>query len=247
MYQIFAETDIGKVRDQNQDAYLYGAVQSSAEAVYAIVCDGMGGHKGGNRASSIVSGIVAETLSSWTKDMLAKSFLSLALTNANHAVLSAAKDGGADTKGMGSTAVAALVADRVAHIAHVGDSRAYLWETDKNKLTQLTKDHSYVQALVDKGEIDIEQATEHPQKHRITRAVGAAEDIVLDYNICVLEDNAALLLCTDGLTGMLPDDEILAICKKHEKNLSALPNALINAANEKGGTDNITALIVSNN
>ena len=244
MYQIFAHTDIGKERDQNQDAYLYGAVESSTDAVYAIVCDGMGGHKGGNRASSIVSGVAAETLARWTKDVLAKSFLSQALTNANTAVLTAAKDGGEDTKGMGSTAVAALVADGVAHIAHVGDSRAYLVESDK--LTQLTKDHSYVQALVDKGEIDIEQATEHPQKNRITRAVGAAEDIVLDYNICVLNDNSSLLLCTDGLTGMLTDDEILAICKKYRNNQPDLPQALINAANEKGGEDNITALIVSN-
>ena len=244
MYQIFAQTDIGKVRAQNQDAYLYGAVQNNTDAVYGIVCDGMGGHKGGNRASSIVSGIVAEALTGWTKDILAKSLLSFALTKANEAVLAAAKDGGEDTKGMGSTAVAALIADGVAHIAHVGDSRAYL--LNKNKLTQLTKDHSYVQTLVDKGEIDEVEAAGHPGKNRITRAVGAAEDIVLDYNICVLPERSSLLLCTDGLTGMLSDDEILDICKTHGQNFSALPGELINAANQSGGLDNITALIITN-
>ena len=143
--------------------------------------------------------------------------------------------------GMGTTAVCALVRSGRIFLCHAGDSRAYLYRD--GKLTQLTHDHSYVQELVDCGTITVEEAEHHPQKNIITRALGVDYRLVPEFTSAALRGGDLLLLCSDGLTNAVPRDEI-------EQLLAAgpfydLPDKLIHAANENGGPDNITALLLS--
>lgn len=240
--KIHSKTDIGRARSTNQDSFFAGRIGESA--VFAVVCDGMGGANAGNVASEnavrcISDYIVRSYRAEMTSDSV-EQMLKNAVASANIELYDMSV-GNPVYNGMGTTAVLALVKGTTAVIAHVGDSRIYLLN---NGVKQLTRDHSVVQSLIESGKITSEDAKVHPRKNVITRAVGAEENIAVDTAVLTLEDNDALLLCTDGLTNFLSDGDILELFKSNPQEL--LPEKLIDAANSNGGGDNITAVVLGN-
>ena len=240
--RIVAKTDKGHVRDSNQDAYAVG--EFSDEVVWAVVCDGMGGAAGGNIASALAVKVISDKINvsyrEQMRDSSIKNMLDSALNAANVEVFDMAESK-QELNGMGTTVVCAIVKDGQAYIAHAGDSRAYILKN--GKISQITTDHSMVQDLLDKGKITSEQALNHPNKNIITRAVGVDENIEIDFNQIDLDDDTTLLLCTDGLSNYVSNEEILELTDdgKHY----AFADRLVNKANENGGGDNITAVVIS--
>lgn len=240
--RIVAKTDKGHVRDSNQDAYAVG--EFSDEVVWAVVCDGMGGAAGGNIASALAVKVISDKINvsyrEQMRDSSIKNMLDSALNAANVEVFDMAESK-QELKGMGTTVVCAIVKDGQAYIAHAGDSRAYILKN--GEISQITTDHSMVQDLLDKGKITSEQAQNHPNKNIITRAVGVDENIEIDFDQIDLDDNTTLLLCTDGLSNYVSNEEILELTSdgKHY----AFADRLVNKANENGGGDNITAVVIS--
>lgn len=240
---LFGKTDIGKVRSSNQDVYCIKTFDKNASL--GIVCDGMGGENGGQIASAVASRAIFETIQKRYKPGLAddeyKNIVITALSDGNVAVYEKAKEDPESYKGMGTTAVIALVVNNKAYIAHVGDSRIYLIREDE--IFQLTKDHSMVQMLMDQGKITKEEAEHHPKKNMITRAVGVGKFVDIDYIQVSNLDNCSLLLCSDGLTNTCSDECIkeVLINEKPED----VCDVLIDLANEAGGIDNITAVFMT--
>ncbi len=240
--RIVAKTDKGHVRDSNQDAYAVG--EFSDEVVWAVVCDGMGGAAGGNIASALAVKVISDKINvsyrEQMRDSSIKNMLDSALNAANVEVFDMAESK-QELKGMGTTVVCAIVKDGQAYIAHAGDSRAYILKN--GEISQITTDHSMVQDLLDKGKITSEQALNHPNKNIITRAVGVDENIEIDFDQIDLDDDTTLLLCTDGLSNYVSNEEILELTGdgKHY----AFADRLVNKANKNGGGDNITAVVIS--
>lgn len=240
--RIVAKTDKGHVRNSNQDAYAVG--EFSDEVVWAVVCDGMGGANGGNIASALAVKVISDRINvSYREQMRDSSIINMldsALNAANVEVFDLAQSK-AELNGMGTTVVCAIVKNGQVFIAHVGDSRAYILKN--GNITQLTTDHSMVQDLLDSGKITSEQALHHPNKNIITRAVGVDKNIDIDFDETELDDESTLLLCTDGLSNYVSNDEILELTSdgKHY----AFADRLVNKANENGGGDNITAVVIS--
>ncbi len=239
----FGRTDIGRQRSNNQDAFVCGRL--AADVPFAIVCDGMGGANGGNIASALaIRTITTRLVSSYRQDMTMQSMqrvLESAIAAANVAVYDEAA-ASAELRGMGTTLVmAVMMGDRVL-IAHIGDSRAYVITQD-NTVEQITKDHSVVQQMLERGQITAEEAKSHPRRNFITRALGVSDTVACDFSEFVLPDGAKVMLCTDGLSGMvdLPRiQEIAASCDDR-----ALPDRLIAAANLAGGSDNVTVALIT--
>lgn len=240
--RIVAKTDKGHVRDSNQDAYAVG--EFSDEVAWAVVCDGMGGAAGGNIASALAVKVISDKINvsyrEQMRDSSIKNMLDSALNAANVEVFDMAESK-QELKGMGTTVVCAIVKDGQAYIAHAGDSRAYILKN--GEISQITTDHSMVQDLLDRGKITSEQALNHPNKNIITRAVGVDENIEIDFDQIDLDDDTTLLLCTDGLSNYVSNEEILELTSdgKHY----AFADRLVNKANENGGGDNITAVVIS--
>lgn len=240
--RIVAKTDKGHVRDSNQDAYAVG--EFSDEVVWAVVCDGMGGAAGGNIASALAVKVISDKINvsyrEQMRDSSIKNMLDSALNAANVEVFDMAESK-QELKGMGTTVVCVIVKDGQAYIAHAGDSRAYILKN--GEISQITTDHSMVQDLLDRGKITSEQALNHPNKNIITRAVGVDENIEIDFDQIDLDDDTTLLLCTDGLSNYVSNEEILELTSdgKHY----AFADRLVNKANENGGGDNITAVVIS--
>lgn len=238
---IYSKTDIGKKRELNQDSFFTGKFDNGA--VLAVVCDGMGGAKCGNvaseKAASIISDYIVKSYSPKMNSTSIEKLLRAAVQSANLEVygLSSSNE---EYRGMGTTAVVALIIDNLAHIVHVGDSRAYL--ITNSDIEQLTSDHSVVQAMINKGEISAQEAKNHPRKNIITRAIGAEETVLCDYSIVLKPENATILICTDGLTNHIDEQSLYKIIKTTPQEECAA--ALINKANEDGGTDNITAVLI---
>lgn len=223
-------SDTGRKRKHNEDSYIADPVCG-----IFVIADGMGGHLDGDVASALV-------VNSVYQDMFAGIPPDAALRRAHHCVLDAVKAGKGHS-GMGATAVALKLTGMHYIIAWIGDSRAYLWDGD---LKPLTRDQSYVQKMLEAGVITAEEARVHPQRSIVTQALGATEmdDVRPDIVSGRLYYNQKLLLCSDGLTDELSDDEITAILRQ---NLSDKDSAieLIQAANVHGGKDNITVILVS--
>ena len=240
--RIVAKTDKGHVRDSNQDAYAVG--EFSDEVVWAVVCDGMGGAAGGNIASALAVKVISDKINvsyrEQMRDSSIKNMLDSALNAASVEVFDMAESK-QELKGMGTTVVCAIVKDGQAYIAHAGYSRAYILKN--GEISQITTDHSMVQDLLDRGKITSEQALNHPNKNIITRAVGVDENIEIDFDQIDLDDDTTLLLCTDGLSNYVSNEEILELTSdgKHY----AFADRLVNKANENGGGDNITAVVIS--
>ena len=240
--RISARTDVGIVRSNNQDSYAAGEFQNGV--AWAVVCDGMGGNAGGNIASSTAVKSISERITSAYRETMTsssiKNLLVTAITNANFEIYDMAADN-LDLLGMGTTVVAAIMTKNTLYIAHAGDSRAYL--VTMEEIRQLTRDHSVVQDLVDRGEITPEQARTHPRKNLITRALGVDESLKVDFTVEDLKGDETLLICTDGLSNMIEPLDIYRVVadNPHEE----IAEILVNQANENGGEDNITVVAIT--
>ena len=239
---IYGKTNIGNVRDVNQDAFAYG--EPNKDSCLAFVCDGMGGQNGGNVASQIARDILLDEFFRGLNkknniDTISK-MVANAYVIANNRILKKAISND-NLKGMGTTVVSAILLGDDLLVSNVGDSRAYLYASEI--LTQLTVDHSYVQMLVDSGKITEEEARIHPRRNEITRAIGILPDVEYDFFWSKVRTGDVLLLCTDGLTSVCSDSEIKQVLKSG-KNIKHLVNRLINLANSNGGYDNITVILI---
>ena len=238
---IHSKTDKGIVRSNNQDAFIAGDI--SSDFSFAIVCDGMGGANAGNIASEVAVKTVSEYLyNSYRENMTTndiENVIKNAISSANLLIHNRSLVD-EDHKGMGTTIVAAVIKEHIAVIAHVGDSRIYLLNEE---FTQLTRDHSIVQTLIETGKISADDAKKHPRKNVITRALGVESEVVVDFSTVILNSNDTLLLCTDGLTNFVTDDEIFETFNKND--VSQLPQRLIDLANKNGGGDNITVVTLT--
>jgi serine/threonine protein phosphatase PrpC len=230
-------TDVGVVRSGNEDSFLLNC----AGGLF-IVADGMGGHAAGEVASEMAVQIVAKELGSLRglSDAESASRMRSAIRKANAAIFERTL-AEHDKRGMGTTTTVMVLFSRRYLIGQVGDSRAYLLR--EGDLLQLTKDHSYVQEQVDAGLLTPEQARTHPYSNVITRCVGANEDVAPDIYFGNLERGDVVLLASDGLTGMLEDQQLATIMGA-EENPETCVNKMIADANRRGGLDNITAIVV---
>ncbi len=224
-----ARTDVGCVRAHNEDSYL---VQSPL----FCVCDGMGGHAAGEVASSIA----VETIARMAPHTADAAMLASAVEAANAAVIEAAAHG-RGKPGMGCTATTAYIDGHSLAIAHVGDSRAYLLH--EGTLIRVTHDHSFVEELVDAGEITADEARVHPNRSVITRALGSDPAMYADHFMLNIDQGDRLVLCSDGLSGMVPDREIERVATESETPQLAADN-LVDAALAAGGADNVTVVVV---
>lgn len=238
---VFSKTDVGLVRQENQDAYFTKNIANNA--VFAIVCDGMGGANAGNIASQNAAKHISEYIENSYRENMTTEDLEKVAKNAvisANIVLYDMSVSDPNLTGMGTTVVLAIVKENTAVIVHVGDSRIYLLNDEIN---QLTRDHSVVQSLIESGKITPEVAKVHPRKNIITRALGAEETVSVDTAVLELKDGDSLLLCTDGLTNYLDDNEILNIFKNND--IANIPQMLVESANANGGGDNITVAILA--
>ena len=241
--KVFAKSDIGKAREMNQDAY-YASQPSDTVGLY-IVADGMGGYNGGEVASTLavtaaknfIENNFAET--EHTKEKL-QELVKNAIEYANMLVYEKSKEV-PELEGMGTTIEVALVHNNRVYIGHVGDSRVY--RIRKEFIRKITTDHSYVEKLVKDGKISKEEATNHPKKNMLTKALGCTSFVEPDVTVKGFLKDDILVLTSDGLTNMVKDQEIYAIIKD---NIEVATDKLIDKANENGGLDNITVIIVLN-
>jgi protein phosphatase len=232
--QPFGVTDAGKVRQNNEDALLVG--EGADETLFAVA-DGIGGFEAGEVASSIAIDVL--------KRLQPDASFEEAITEANRRILAAGR-GDEKLSGMGTTVVAVRFggtqAEPVAEVAHVGDSRAYL--VREGEMRPVTEDHSLVAELVRNGDLTRAQAAEHPQKNLITRALGADEEVDVDTAVLPVEAGDRLLLCSDGLSDMVPEARISEIARESPDDPERTSRSLLSAALDAGGNDNITVVIV---
>lgn len=224
-----ARTDIGRVRTHNEDSVL-------AQPPLFVVADGLGGHEAGEVASSLA----VETLRDHAPRHADTNALARAVKAANREVIRAAKEG-IGRSGMGTTLTAAMVENGIIAIAHVGDSRAYLLHG--GRLRRLTEDHSMVADMIRMGQLTEAESRVHPNRSVITRALGTDSSMEADTYRFEVEDGDRLLLCSDGLTGMLEDPKIEEILGAY-RDPAVTAQALIAAANDAGGQDNISVVVV---
>src|ERR687893_2774950 len=232
--QPFGVTDAGKVRENNEDALLVG--EGEDETLFAVA-DGIGGFEAGEVASSIVIDVL--------KRLRPDASFEQAVREANRRILAAGR-GDEKLSGMGTTVVAirfgGTQSEPVAEVAHVGDSRAYLVRGGDMK--PVTEDHSLVAELVRSGDLTRDQAAEHPQKNLITRALGAEEEVDVDTAVLPVEAGDRILLCSDGLSDMVPEGRISEILADSLGDPEATARRLLSAALDAGGTDNVTVVVV---
>jgi PPM family protein phosphatase len=232
-----ARTDVGVVRSGNEDSY-----RMADDRCLFIVADGMGGHAAGEVASEMATQLVAQEfrpVRGMSDDELMAQMVG-AIRAANSAIYRRTLQE-QDKRGMGTTVTVLKLLPRRYLIGQVGDSRAYLLRG--GVLTQITTDHSYVQEQVDAGRLTPEEARVHPYANVITRCVGSSGDVVPDLFIGTLEAGDLVLLASDGLTGMLEDEDVKAVLER-DLSLEEMVHQLIEDANRRGGLDNITVLRV---
>ena len=236
-------TDVGNVREQNQDAYRIVPLPGGALA--ALVCDGMGGAKAGNVASRLACEVFSgEIERSFTQELTleeAERLLHSAATLANIAVFEHAQIS-PEYDGMGTTLVAVLAYGKGTLVLNVGDSRAYLMGSDGVRC--ITTDHSVVEMMVQRGELTPEQAKSHPSKNLITRAVGTGAQVLADVFRVPAKKGDCILLCSDGLSNLLADQELLFEVA-HGANKADCCQRLLEIAKERGAPDNVTSVLVA--
>ncbi len=241
--QYWALTDPGVARSQNQDAYQVMSLDKNT--LLCVVCDGMGGAKSGNVASTLASDVFAQEVKrTWTSDMSAErldQMLEAAAKLANFTVYDQAQQF-EEFSGMGTTLVALLVQGKTATILNVGDSRAYL--INDSGIRQLTTDHSVVQMMVSRGELTPEKAKTYPGKNLITRAIGTDSQVVCDVYHQNVEKGNCILLCTDGLSNLMDEQEILFEVA-HGQDREQCCQRLLDIALMRGAPDNVTSVLVS--
>ncbi len=239
--EAYGRSDIGLVRSSNQDDFYFEVV--SEGCAWAVVCDGMGGANGGNVASSTAVAYIKERFSEeFSLELSAEEVektMTEILIDANRVVYEKAQST-PELSGMGTTCEFVLIRNKQINVIHVGDSRTY--SIRGGKLKQITEDHSVVQEMVRRGELTPEQAENHPNKNYITRALGIAPEIVIDFIQFDFAYGDVLLICTDGLSNCVSGIDIIKTV--HEKRGESLVDALIERANAGGGKDNITAVVL---
>lgn len=239
--EVLCKSDVGLVREQNQDDCRFGVISPSC--VWAVVCDGMGGAQGGNIASATAVEYINSQVEQLYNEDLTKeelgNLMAEIVVNANLRVYELASTD-MDLAGMGTTCEFVFVKDTTVHIVHIGDSRTYAIRGGKIK--QLTEDHSVVMEMVKRGEITSEQAQNHPNKNYITRALGVKPEVHLDYIEANFIYGDVLLICTDGLSNCVSTGDMVKIC--HENRGESLTEKLVEKAKENGGPDNITVTVI---
>jgi protein phosphatase len=246
-------TDVGQVRDNNQDSMsAFTASISSSEDKpdfgLFIVADGMGGHEDGEKASGLATRIVTQqVLKNIYLPLLDEGFnadsdmepmtevLKKAIQKANENITTQVPDGG-------TTVTAVAIMGYLAYVAHVGDTRAYM--INQEGIEQLTRDHSLVQRLIELGQLTPEEAAEHPQKNVLYRAIGQNDALDVDAITRQVTPGSYILICSDGLWNLVSSDEILSIVLNNGTNTGVAAKTLVDLANERGGSDNITVIIV---
>ena len=239
MIKTFSITDIGKKRKLNQDYVYTSETPVGPLPNLFLVADGMGGHKAGDYASRCAIETIVDYIGR-TGDVEPVGILEAAVARANEMVRYKASSDEA-YNGMGTTLVAATIEGNRMRVANVGDSRLYV--VGSRKINQITRDHSYVEEMVRMGEIRRDQARSHPDKNIITRAVGAEENIAVDFFDVTLQPGDIVLMCSDGLTNMIEDEEIRMILQG-KRDLVEKAESLGNAANNNGGKDNIAVVLI---
>ena len=240
--QHWALTDRGCVRSQNQDTYM--THQLDKNTLLCVVCDGMGGAKSGNVASQMAAEVfVQDVQRSWMAGMSKErisQIMQAAVRQANTTVFEQSRQF-EEFQGMGTTLVAAMIQGKLATVVNVGDSRAY--KVDRDGIRQITKDHSMVQLMVDRGELTPEMAKTYPGKNLITRAVGTESTVVTDVFQLEVEKDDCLLLCSDGMSNMMDDQEILFEVV-HGVNKEGCCQRLLDIATGRGAPDNVTSVLI---
>lgn len=229
-------SDVGKIRTHNEDTY--GILEETTYNLF-LICDGMGGHNAGEVASHLAKDAIIKTVKNRMFKDHPEMVLTKALYTANEEIYKTSM-GTSEVKGMGTTVTCALSHEKTLYVAHVGDS--CLYQIQNQEIKKITKDHSYVQELVDLGRISEQEAKHHPKKNIITRAVGTSRIVQVDQLKLETTSNDIYLLCTDGLTDYLSDEEILMEIIRHENQKETL-QSLANIAKDRGGKDNITLLL----
>lgn len=234
----YSVTDVGQKRQVNQD-YVYASEEPVGNLPNLfVVADGMGGHNAGDFASSFAVQTLVHTIQEDENQNPIK-IIRNAVEEANRKVLEESKLH-VEMSGMGTTMVLVTIIDDYAYVANVGDSRLYLIE---DQILQITKDHSLVQEMVRRGLITKEEAREHPDKNIITRVLGIGPEVEVDFFDIHLKDNSILLLCSDGLSNMVSDEDIWRITNT-SRELKEAGMRLVSLANENGGKDNIAVVLV---
>ena len=242
MIEVYSVTDIGRKRKLNQDYVFATAKPMGNMPNLFIVADGMGGHNAGDYASKCTTEtVVGEIRDSFEKNPTI--IIEKAIKAANRRIREDALENEA-LFGMGTTLVVATIIGKFLQVANVGDSRLYVI-SKRRVIRQITRDHSLVEEMIRLGGLKREEARKHPDKNIITRAIGAKDDVEADFFTEELKDGDIILMCSDGLSNMLDDKEIEKIVKNKElEELIQKGDALINAANNRGGKDNIGVVLV---
>ncbi|MBQ9313908.1 MAG: Stp1/IreP family PP2C-type Ser/Thr phosphatase [Clostridia bacterium] len=245
MMRFYGISDIGKSRKENQDRIYLPTVKN--ELKYFIIADGMGGVNGGEVASTAAVEVIKDYIDANVEninfdDYTIENLIYQAILAANKFIYNKSLNQ-KEYKGMGTTIVLAILYRNRVYIGHVGDSRIY--RIRKNIIRQLTKDHSYVQALLDQGTITREEAENHPQKNILMKVVGCERKLEPDILVKGFIKDDILLMCTDGLTNMVSTNEIYDTIVNGKNDLSNTCKKLIDMANENGGYDNVSVILIS--
>ena len=242
-YAFFALTDTGMARSNNEDS-----VAVDEAATLAVLADGMGGYNAGEVASGMATAFIRSELGRWLAEASASATdtdvrraMDICVDNANRAIFNAANSN-PQYAGMGTTLVVAVFREGRLLLGHIGDSRGYRWRA--GKLQQITRDHSLLQEQIDAGLITPEQAAVSVNKNLVTRAVGVEDMVLLETHLHEVQADDWYLLCSDGLSDMLDDAAIASVLRRHNTLEGAGP-ALVAAANEAGGKDNIAVVLVA--
>ncbi|MBP6902665.1 MAG: Stp1/IreP family PP2C-type Ser/Thr phosphatase [Burkholderiaceae bacterium] len=240
-FEFFHAVDTGRARTNNEDS----VAVDEANAL-AVLADGMGGYNAGEVASSMATSFICTELGRWlaqaaqrATDLEVRRAMDICVDNANRAIFNAA-NANPQYAGMGTTLVVAVFRENQLRLGHVGDSRAYRWRG--GQLSQVTRDHSLLQEQIDAGLITPEQAAFSANKNLVTRAVGVEDTVLLETHVHETQPGDVYLMCSDGLSDMLDDAMIARLLQTHEA-LPAAGKALIEAANEAGGKDNIALIL----
>lgn len=234
----FSMTDIGRRRELNEDYMFTSETAVGNLPNLFLVADGMGGHKAGEYASQFTVETIVETIKS-RKETEPVTIMKEAVTRANQLLM---KEAQSDEQkvGMGTTIVVATIIENRLYVANVGDSRLYVVNQE---ISQITRDHSLVEEMVRLGEMNKEEAKSHPDRNIITRAIGAGDELVIDFFEVEIESGDTILMCTDGLTNMIEDEEIRRIVIG-QRDIAEKAEKLIETANANGGKDNITVVVI---
>lgn len=236
--RVYSGTDIGRSRSVNQDYVYVSETPVGNLPNLFIVADGMGGHNAGDFASAFAVRVMVDSVKE-DADFNPVKVIRHGIEVANHELIEQAKKS-EERKGMGTTMVVATVVGNYVYVANVGDSRLYVIG---NRITQITKDHSLVQEMVRMGELTEEDARNHPDKNIITRALGAEETVNIDFFDFRLEKDSNILMCSDGLSNMVSNEEIQEIIQD-QSDVQDKGKTLLNLANEHGGKDNIAVVLI---